>query len=159
MRNFSIFVVLSFEMKIKYILSVLCVTAAAALFAQTPPATEDNCYQTYAKLFEDRGANPAVDGWADNVIITVRKGTEADCFVGKVRILKDTVADMFIKFSDGDMERFQKKFKKFDKATTIINGISTTMVTIDDELVNIIFPDLLKPKKKAYQRAPLPKLD
>jgi hypothetical protein len=33
------------------------------------------------------------------------------------------------------------------------------MVTIDDELINIIFPDLLKPKKKEYKRAPLPKLD
>lgn len=130
-----------------------------SLNAQPPADNEDNCYQKYAKLFEERGANPAVEGWADNVIITIRKGTEADCFIGKVRILKDTVSDVFIKFSDGDMERLQKKFKKFDKPTIVTNGISSTMVTIDDELINIIFPDLLKPKKKAYQRAPLPKLD
>lgn len=130
-----------------------------ALYAQPNTNSEENCYQKYAKLFEERGANPVAEGWADNVIITMRKGTEADCFIGKVRVLKDTIADIFIKFSDGDMERLQKKFKKFDKPTSVVNGISTTMVTIDDELINIIFPDLLKPKKKAYQRAPLPTLD
>lgn len=130
-----------------------------ALYAQPNTASEENCYQKYAKLFEERGANPVAEGWADNVIITMRKGTEADCFIGKVRVLKDTIADIFIKFSDGDMERLQKKFKKFDKPTSVVNGISTTMVTIDDELINIVFPDLLKPKKKAYQRAPLPTLD
>lgn len=130
-----------------------------AVNAQPPSQNEDNCYQTYAKLFEERGANTVAEGWADNVVITIRTGNEADCYIGKVRILKDTIADIFIKFSDGDMERLQKKFKKFEKTITVLNGISTTMVTIDGELINVIFPDLLKPKKKAYQRAPLPKLD
>jgi DNA polymerase/3'-5' exonuclease PolX len=147
-------------MKVKHFFAASLTLLGVVTFAQPPAEKEDNCYQTYAKAFEDRGANSPVDGWADNVIITIRRGTEADCFVGKVRILKDTIADIFIKFSDGDMERLQKKWKKFDKQpTTVTNGISTTMVTIDDELINIIFPDLLKPKKKAYQRAPLPKLD
>lgn len=146
-------------MIVKKLLFAAAVLVTTALHAQPPATAEENCYQKYAKVFEERGANTVAEGWADNVIITVRKGTEADCFVGKVRILKDTVADIFIKFSDGDMERLTKKFKKFDKPTTVVNGISTTMVTIDDELINIIFPDLLKPKKKAYQRAPLPTLD
>jgi uncharacterized protein YciU (UPF0263 family) len=147
-------------MKLKHFFAASLTLLGVSAFAQPPADKEDNCYQTYAKLFEDRGANPAVDGWADNVIITIRRGTEADCYIGKVRILKDTIADIFVKFSDDDTERLQKKWKKFDKQpTTVINGISTTMVTIDDDLINIIFPDLLKPKKKEYKRAPLPKLD
>lgn len=146
-------------MKLKQLFVAGFVLLSTLTYAQQPTEQEENCYQKYAKLFEERGANPVAEGWSDNVIITVRRGTEADCFVGKVRVLKDTIADIFIKFSDGDMERLQKKFKKFDKPTTVVNGISTTMVTQDDELVNIIFSDLLKPKKKAYARAPLPKLD
>jgi DNA polymerase/3'-5' exonuclease PolX len=147
-------------MKLKYLFAASLSLMGAIAIAQPPTEKEDNCYQTYAKIFEDRGANPAVDGWADNVIITIRRGADADCYTGKVRVLKDTIADIFIKFTDGDAERLQKKWKKFDKQPTVVtNGISTTMVTIDDELVNIIFPDLLKPKKKAYQKAPLPKLD
>lgn len=146
-------------MKLKNLLVAGLMLVGTLAIAQPPAETEDNCYQKYAKLFEDRGANPTVDGWSDNVIITIRRGTEADCYIGKVRVLKDTVAEIFIKFSDGDMERLPKKLKKFDKPTTVVNGISTTMVTLDDELINVIFPDLLKPKKKAYQKAPLPKLD
>jgi DNA polymerase/3'-5' exonuclease PolX len=148
-------------MKLKHLLATTLTLAGFVTFAQPPAATEDNCYQTYAKLFEDRGANTATDGLFDNVVITMRRGNQADCYVGKVRIAKDTIADIFVKFSDGDAERLQKKWKKMEgaKPSTVVNGISTTMVTVDDELINVIFPDLLKPKKKAYQRAPLPKLD
>lgn len=144
---------------IKKFFTLTLILCASVALAQPPAEPEENCYVKYAKAFEERGANDPTDGWYDNVVITVRKGTDADCFIGRVRILKDTISDIFIKFTDGEAERFQKRMKKFDKPTTVVNGISTTMVSFDDELVNIIFTDLLKPKKKAYQKAPLPKLD
>ena len=46
------------------------------------------CHQKYAQVFEKRGAKPVEDGTYDNVIITFRKGSLADCFYGKVKVIQ-----------------------------------------------------------------------
>lgn len=121
---------------------------------------EPTCYQKYAKVFEKRGAYEVKDGVYDDVIITFRKGSSADCFYGKVTVVKEQIdkEKIFLKFEDNSYEKVRKKYK-YEQPVTIDNGISRTMVTHDDELINVLFVDKIKPKKKAYIRAPDPDFD
>jgi hypothetical protein len=118
---------------------------------------ESNCYQDYAKVFETRGADFVEDGTYDNVVITVRKGTFADCFIGKVTVSNGKIDgnDIQIQMVDKTFESLDKK-SKYDKFLKITNGISKTMVTVEDELINVMFVKSIKPKRKAYNRAPSP---
>ncbi|MEQ8909135.1 MAG: hypothetical protein RIC95_08075 [Vicingaceae bacterium] len=120
---------------------------------------EPTCYQKYAKVFEVRGAKEVKDG-NHEVVVTLRKGSFADCFVGKVRVTNSVIDKGSIKLSfvDGSFEPFQREYK-FDDPITIVNGMSKTMVTKDEELVNVMFTDAIKPKKKALKRAPEPDFD
>lgn len=119
-----------------------------------------SCYQEYAKLFEERGSKPIQDGTFDDVLITIRKGSSADCFYAKASVKNGHVEldKLFLKFIDGSYEKLEKA-PKFDDPITIVNGISKTIVTKDEELVNVIFLTHLNPKKKAYKRAPMPNLN
>jgi|SRR5690554_957381 len=121
---------------------------------------EQTCYQKYAKVFEVRGANDVKDGIHKNVIITIRKGSFADCFMGAVKVKHGTIEVNSIKLTyvDGSYDRFDRNYK-YDEPITIINGMSRTMVTRDDELVNVMFIEEIKPKKKAIKRAPEPDFD
>lgn len=127
--------------------------------AQTP-ATEDevSCYYQYIKVFENRGANDVEDGVYDDVVITIRKGTRTDCYTGKVMIEKRAIKTMYIKFSDGNYDLFEPLYK-FKEDVVVVSGKSKTQVTVDDQLIDVFFPKLLRPKKKSYERAPLPSLD
>jgi hypothetical protein len=118
---------------------------------------ESNCYQDYAKIFESRGAEFVEDGTYDNVVITVRKGTFADCFIGKVTVSNGKIDgdNIQIQMIDKTFEPLEKK-SKYDKFLKITNGISKTMVTVEDELINVMFVKSIKPKRKAYNRAPSP---
>lgn len=123
--------------------------------------SEQTCYQKYAKVFEVRGANEVEDGNHDNVVITIRKGSFADCFLGRVKVVNGIVDPKSIKltFVDGSFEKFDRNYKYDDQPVTILNGMSKTMVTRDDELINVLFVDAIKPKKKALKRAPEPDFD
>lgn len=118
------------------------------------------CYQKYAKVFEERGANAAADGVYDNVIISIRSGTNADCFNGKVIVKEGKVNpnDIYLKFEDGTYEQLKRSYK-FDKPVSVVNGITETLVTKGDELINVMFVKLILPKKKSYERAPEPNFD
>lgn len=126
--------------------------------AQAPAEEEASCYYQYLKIFESRGANDVTDGVFDDVVISVRKGTRTDCYTGKVMIEKKAIRTMYIKFSDGNYDLFEPLFK-FKEDIVIVNGKSKTQVTVDDQLIDVFFPKLLRPKKKSYERAPLPSLD
>ena len=123
---------------------------------------QDNstCYQKYVKVFEVRGANEISDGLHENVIITIRKGSFADCFVGRAKVKDGYIDTKTLQMSlvDGTYEPFRRSYK-YDEPVTIVNGISKTLVTNDEELVNILFVDSIKPKKKAYKRAPEPEFE
>lgn len=118
------------------------------------------CYQKYAKVFEVRGANEIADGTYDDVIITIRKGSFADCFVGKVKVQNGVIVrnSMQLSFVDNSYEPFKRAYK-YDEPVTILNGVSKTLVTKDEELVNVMFVGAIKPKKKAFKRAPDPEFD
>jgi hypothetical protein len=127
--------------------------------AQESFDSDINCYQKYAKIFESRGAFEVEDGTYSDVIISIRRGPNADCFNGKVIIENKHIKEIYMKFSDNTFEKLERKFKTDITKTSIVNGISETIVTKDDELINVIFPKKLKPKKKEYQRASDPVLD
>lgn len=129
-------------------------------FSVSMIAQENNCYQKYIKVFEVRGANVVDDGEYDDVIITIRKGSYSDCLIGRVKVINGIVDPKSIKltFVDGSFESFDRSYK-YEDPITIINGVSKTLVTKDEELVNVMFVDAIKPKKKAFKRAPEPEFD
>jgi hypothetical protein len=137
----------------KILLTLLFSTSLISLNAQSEPT----CYQKYAKVFEVRGANNVKDGNHESVVVTIRKGSFADCFIGQVKV-KNGIIDkgsLKLSFVDGSFEPFRREYK-FDDPITIVNGMSKTMVTMDEELVNVMFVEAIKPKKKALKRAPDP---
>ena len=118
---------------------------------------EKGCHERYVKVFELRGANEVEDGLYDEVVITLRKGTFEDCFVGKVKVENGMVLrnSLALTFVDGSYEQFVRAYKN-KEPVKIINGMTETMITEDDELINVLFVGAIKPKKKAYKRAPIP---
>lgn len=144
----------------KKILSTLILTAIIS-----PVFSQGNgqltCYAKYAKVFEKRGAFEINDSIYDDVIITIRKGSLADCFYGKVKVKNGNVdyKNMHLKFEDGTYEKLNLRFKYEAKPVKIVNGISNVILTEDEELVNILFVKKIKPKKKKYAKAAEPDFD
>ncbi len=126
------------------------------LFAQD----DVSCFMEYSKLFEQRGANNVEDGVHDNVIITIRSavGTRAECLMGRVKVKDKKVIEMSFRFTDGTFEKYEPTYK-FSQDAIITNGISKTLITTDEKLINVLFVNHIKPKKKEYERAPLPNFD
>lgn len=83
--------------------------------------------------------------------------------MGKVQVKDGKIETIYLKYVDNKYEQYRPEAKKNinDNALKIPpgSGISSTLRLNDDTLVNIIFKDKLKPKKKSYQQAPLPDLD
>jgi hypothetical protein len=154
---------------------LVAVILSAAAFAQTPntpktattqtgsagsstPANADNCYTKWEQKFEERGAEDVKDGIYEDIIITVRNGPDAQCYSGKVEVKDGKIISMSRKLQDGTYEIYKPKLK-YEVPMTITNGISATLLTTEDELVNVIFPKTLKPKKVGYSSAPAPPED
>lgn len=135
----------------KLLLGVMII-AASGIYAGDGGA---NCYQKYAKKFEERGANDVADGWHEDVVVTFRQGSNADCLMGKVKVEKGVITQIYTMNTDGSYTVYTKQFKH-DAVATITNGISKTLVTVDDELVNVIFRKSIKPPKKKAAMAPDP---
>jgi len=131
----------------------------ACLNAQAP-ATEapSNCYTKWEEKFQERGAEEVKDGIHEDVIITVRTGAEASCWTGKVEVKGGIIIAMWRKLQDGTYEDYKPKLK-FDVPMKIVNGISVSLLGVDDDLINVIFPKTLKPKKVGYSSAPEPPQD
>jgi hypothetical protein len=133
---------------------------SAFLTAQTPGGSkaqepETNCYLKWAQKFEDRGAEDVADGVYTDVIITFRHGSEADCYNGKCEVKDGRITAMYIKMEDGNYELVKKKLR-YDFPITITNGMSKTVLTFEDELINILFIKKIKAKKAGFVKAPEP---
>lgn len=133
-------------------------SAVMAQFGGPPREDPESCYAAYARVFEARGARDVEDGMHDNVIISIRQGVRSDCYKGKVKVEKGVVKEMFIKFTDGGYDVFAPNLKS-DQTAEIVNGISKTLITADERLINVLFINHIKPKKKEYERASLPNPD
>ncbi|MCX7729285.1 MAG: hypothetical protein N2203_07435 [Bacteroidia bacterium] len=154
---------------IQYLFSFLFVFNAIFLFSQEQSSVKDefntkkdemNCYNKWAAKFEERGAEEVKDGVYTDVIVTVRYKGNATCYSGKVEIIEGKVGKFYILLEDGTYDEFKKTWKNnSNKDKKIINGISETMITIHNELVNILFPSKLKPKKPKPRMAPEPTED
>ena len=125
--------------------------------AQTAKKNEEesNCYLKWAHKFETRGADDVADGSYPDVIITIRNGSEADCFSGKCDVKDGKVVAMYVKLEDGRFEQMKKK-SRYEFPVTINNGISKTVLTMEDELINVLFIKKMKPKKAGFEKAAEP---
>lgn len=124
----------------------------------TTPPKQDNCYTRWEEKFEQRGAETVADGVHDNIIISIRTGDEARCYNGRVEVKDGKIIAMYRLLDNGTYEPYKPKLK-YDVPHTIVNGISVTLLTQSEELVNVIFPKTLKPKKANYTTAPDPPQD
>jgi uncharacterized protein with FMN-binding domain len=131
-------------------------TTAAPASAATPAPS--NCYTRWEQKFEERGAEEVKDGVYEDVIISVRSGPDAQCYTGKVEVKDGKIISMQRKLADGTYEAYKPKLK-YEVPMTITNGISATLLSQNDELINVIFPKTLKPKKVGYTSAPDPPQD
>lgn len=131
-------------------------TPAKEKEAPAKEVIESNCYLKWAQKFEERGAFDVEDGSYTDVIITFRNGSNADCFNGKAEVKNGMVTAMFLKLEDASFEQIKRKWKYEIKDVTIQNGISKTLITVDDELINVMFVKKIKAKKKGYEKAPDP---
>lgn len=147
--------------KISVLLLAIFIGFSSNSFAQKDEYVP-TCYQKYEKVFEERGASEVKDGTYDDIIISIRYRSQADCFLGKVRVVGGSVDvnSIMIKFEDGTYEEFKKIYKEAGiNSTSIINGISKTLVTMEDELINVLFVQNIKKKKQPYKKAPEPSFD
>ncbi|HET6992898.1 MAG TPA: hypothetical protein VFJ43_16300 [Bacteroidia bacterium] len=134
-------------------------TTTTTTTATTPPTPQtSNCYTRWEEKFEERGATEVKDGIYTDVIISVRSGPEAQCYSGKVEVKDGKIISMERKLADGTYEPYKPKLK-YEIPMIITTGISATLLTMDDDLINVIFPSTLKPKKVAYSTAPDPPQD
>lgn len=137
----------------------LVLGVSAFVNAQSPdtkkPEEETNCYLKWAKKFEDRGADDVADGTYADVIITFRNGSEAECYNGKCDVKEGKVVAMYRKMEDGNYELIKKKLR-YDFPITITNGMSKTVLTFEDELINVLFVKKIKPKKAGFVKAAEP---
>ncbi len=117
---------------------------------------ETNCYLKWAARFEERGAEEVADGSYNDVIITFRNGSSADCFNGKADVKEGKITGFYLRLEDGSYEEVKRKWKYELKDVKIINGMSITLITADEKLINVLFIKKIKPKKKGYEKAPEP---
>lgn len=129
--------------------------ASVSLRAQTPNPEPNNCYTKWKNKFEERGAEEVKDGTYDDAIICFRNGNNANCLTGRAEVKGGKVTAMYLRLEDGSYEQVKKKLK-FDVPMIITNGISAALLTMDDQLINVIFPSSLKAKKAGYVKAPEP---
>lgn len=145
-----------FNMK-KIITLTLFITLALTVYAQSSKNDEDesNCYLRWAQKFETRGAEDVADGIYTDVIITFRNGSDANCFNGKCEVKESRITAMYTKLEDGTYTLIKKKLR-YEFPVTITNGMSKTILTFEDELINVLFIKKIKPKKASFEKAPEP---
>ncbi len=124
--------------------------------AQETSKPDLNCYNKWALKFEERGAEDVPDGAYTDVIISFRQGATAECFEGKAIVKDKKVESFYILLEDGTYEQVIRVWKSENKDMTITNGISKTIITKDNQLVNVLWPKKIKPKKAAFKRAAEP---
>lgn len=141
--------------KIIILLSILVSTVTSA--QEVVKVVELNCYNKWAQKFEERGADDVADGGYVDVIVTFRHGASAECFEGKAIVKDKKVESFYILLDDGTYDQVIRVWKNdSDKNVTITNGISKTLITKDNQLINIIWPKKLKAKKAGFKKAAEP---
>ncbi len=144
---------------IKQVFFAIALTlSSSAIFAQAGDDTKElNCYNKWSIKFDERGADDVTDGVYIDVIVTSRVGSKATCYSGKAEVLGKKLIKCYIIREDGSYEEVKRTWKSnSNKDVDIINGISKSMITVHNELINVLWPKKLKPKKAAFKMAPEP---
>ncbi|HQQ95437.1 MAG TPA: hypothetical protein PLQ93_12850 [Bacteroidia bacterium] len=141
----------------KSIFTASLLVFAISFLAQEKKPVELNCYNKWAAKFEDRGADDVKDGVYEDVIITNRQGSKATCNNGKAEVKDGILVRFYVLLSDGSYEEVKRTWKNnSEKNVHIINGISKTMVSVHNELINVLWPNTIRPKKAKPTVAPDP---
>jgi hypothetical protein len=142
----------------KTILLAACTLSLNAFSQEKAP--ELNCYNKWAAKFEERGAEPVKDGYYEDVIVSIRQGSKATCYNGKAEVHNGFVTKFWILLNDGSLEEVKRTWKaNSDKGVTVVNGISKSMVSVHGELINVLWPTMVKAKKAKPTLAPDPSDD
>lgn len=140
----------------KKILLVTSLFFTLTTFSQEKPI-ELNCYNKWAAKFEDRGAEEVKDGVYEDVIITNRQGAKAVCNNGKAEVRNGKLVKFYLLLSDGTYEEVKRTWKNAsNENVTVINGISKSMISVHNELINVLWPAKIKAKKAKPTTAPEP---
>lgn len=141
----------------KLLLTALITTSSLITFAQKDESEDLPCFNKWSIKFDQRGAEEVTDGIYTDVIITSRIGGTANCFSGKAEVVGKKVVKFYIILEDGSFEEVKRAWKdKSNSEVYIINGISKTMITVHNELINVLWPKKIKPKKANMKKAPEP---
>jgi hypothetical protein len=146
----------------KKLFSLFALLAAfQPMLAQNAASTETTCFNQWQRAFEMRGAFDIKEGWHENVVVSIRNASSTNCFTAKVLVEKNVVQRIFLMYVDGKYELFtpSPKGDKERQQMTISNGMSRPLITIEEDIINVIFPESLKPKKPEFKKAPPPPLD
>ena len=146
----------------KKIFQLLLVTSLLVIGTTFKANAQSNCYNDYYKLFTDRGASVVPDG-KQEVVVTIREGDKADCYMAQVQVKKnEIVAVDGLILEDGTVKKIGMKLSPKYKDpknpavlyTKIIDGMSATLLSDDNRMVNFFFIKQLSAKTKAYKKAP-----
>jgi hypothetical protein len=135
------------------VLTMSIVFAGSAQTAVKKAEEASNCYTKWAQKFQDRGADDVADGTYTDVIITFRTGGDAECYNGKCDVKDGRVTAMYIKTEDGSYEQVKKKSRYENVPLVITNGMSSPLLTMESELINVLFVKKIKPKKAGFVKA------
>ena len=138
------------------IIILLALIISTNMVAQETTKIDLNCYNKWAQKFDERGAEDVADGTYTDVIITFRNGANAECFQGKAIVKEHKIDIFYIMLDDGSYDQVQRVWKNDVKDVSINNGISKTLITKDNQLINIIWPKKIKAKKAGFKKAPEP---
>jgi hypothetical protein len=125
--------------------------------AQNDEPRDLTCYNKWSQKFDERGAEEVTDGIYTDVIITSRIGSKANCYSGKAEVRGKKLVKFYIIKEDNTEEEVTRTWKaNSNKDVDIFNGISESMITVHNELINVLWPKKIKAKKAAAKRAPEP---
>jgi hypothetical protein len=141
----------------KKLLLLVSATFLSLTYFSQEKQIELNCYNKWAAKFEERGAEDVKDGFYEDVIVTNRQGSKATCYNGKAEVRKGVIVKFFILLNDGSLEEVKRTWKNnSEKNVTIVNGISKSMQSVHGELINVMWPAMIKAKKAKPTMAPEP---
>lgn len=139
------------------LLAAFLIVSTSQIKAQSDEVRELTCYNKWSQRFDERGADVVEDGIYTDVIITSRIGSKANCWTGKAEVRQHKLVKFYIIKEDNTEEQVTRTWKNnSDKDVDIINGISESMITVHNELINVLWPSKVKAKKAAAKKAPDP---
>lgn len=132
----------------KKIILASLVFLSIKFIAQDIDGRELNCYNKWSIKFEERGAEEVKDGIYNDVIISNRQGVKAVCNNGKAEVRRGKLVNFYILLDDGNYEEVKRTWKNTPIVNfEIKNGISANMVSNHNEIINVLWPKNIKPKK------------